>query len=73
MSRRVKTHAVLLNTLAHCSPTQRKLILKTADKGLVDAICECVVNLVRGNIKLSPAQKKTFAKQKRYPPETRRP
>ena len=66
MSRRVKTHAVLLNTLAHCSPTQRKLILKTADKGLVDAICECVVNLVRGNIKLSPAQKKTFAKQKRY-------
>ena len=66
MSRRVKTHAVMLNTLAHCSPKQRQLILKTADKGLVDAICECVVNLIRGNVKLSSSQKKTFAKHKRH-------
>ena len=64
MSRRIKSHAVLLNTLAHCSPHQRKLLIKTADKGLIDAICECVVNEIRGNVKLSSAQKRELAKQK---------
>ena len=66
MSRRIKSHAVLLNTLAHCSPHQRKLLIKTADKGFIDAICECVVNVIRGNVKLSSTQKRTLAKQKRF-------
>ena len=64
MSRRMRTHATILNTLAHCSAKQRKALLKTADKGLIDAICECCVNLIRGNIKLSTVQKRSLSKHK---------
>lgn len=64
MSRRIKTHAVLLKTLAHCTAKQRRALLKTADKGLIDAICECIVNVVNGNIKISPKHKRTLSKHK---------
>lgn len=66
MSRRVRTHAVLLKTLAHCSAKHRRQLLKTADRGLIDAICECVVNVLRGNIKLSPVHKRSLGKHKRH-------
>ena len=66
MSRRIKTHAVLLKTLAHCTPKQRKALLKTADKGLIDAICECIVNVLHGNIKLSPSHKRSLSKHKNH-------
>ena len=64
MSRRIKTHAILLKALAHSTPLQRKALLKTANKGLIDAVCECIVNIVRGNIKLSASDKRTLSKHK---------
>ena len=64
MSRRIRTHAVLLKALAHCTAKQRKTLLKTADRGLIDAICECIVNVINGNIKLTPSQKRTLSKHK---------
>ena len=64
MSRRVRTHAVLLKTLAHCSAKQRRLLLQSADRGLIDAICECVVNVLRGNVHLSPVHKRSLAKHR---------
>lgn len=64
MTRRIKTHAVLLKTLAHCTAKQRRALLKTADKGLIDAICECIVNVINGNIKISPTHRRTLSKHK---------
>ncbi len=47
----------LLKALGHCKLKIRKAILNNADKDLVDAICQCVFNLLQGNLDLTQAQK----------------
>ena len=50
-------HQDVLKTLAHCKPQIRKAILKNADKELIQVICHCVFNMLRGNINLSAFEK----------------
>ena len=52
----------LLNSLAHCKLKIRKAILENADKDLVDEICQCVFNLLQGNISLTNAEKEQLNK-----------
>ncbi len=52
----------MLLALAHCKLKIRKAILNNADKQLVDAICQCIFNMLSGNIELSPAQKTALVK-----------
>ena len=52
----------LLSALSHCKIKIRKAILDNADKDLIDAICQCFFNLLRGNIKLSQLQKEKLSK-----------
>ena len=40
-------------------------IMKAADKELVDAVCECALNVLKENVRLSPLQKQRLAKHKR--------
>ncbi len=52
----------MLMALAHCKLKIRKAILSNADRQLVDAICQCVYNMLSGNIELSPTQKTALIK-----------
>jgi len=46
-----------LRVLKQCNTKQRRALLQAADNKLLKAICECVLNVLRGTVKLSPAQK----------------
>lgn len=62
MSKRIKKHLEILKILKKCSPKQRKALLQAADNSLIYCICECIDNVLRGNVKLSSAKKKELAK-----------
>ena len=61
----MKRNADALRFLASCNDKQRKAVIEHADNGLVDSLCECALNLLKGHVPLSRAQKKKLAKHKR--------
>ena len=63
MSRRVKRNCDVLRVLAKCNPSMLKAIIKTADNDLLEAITECLLNICKDTIKLSP---KTYKKLTPY-------
>ena len=62
MSLRLKNNLHYLKALCNCKPSARKAILKQADGELINCICECVDNILKGNIKISKAQKKKLGR-----------
>lgn len=65
MSQSVKTNVDLLRALANMTRSRRKMFLKIADKELVQSICECALNTLKGNVPLKPCQKKSLSRYKR--------
>lgn len=55
---------VLLQALVYANPKQRQCIIRHADKKLLICICECSLNLVKGNVDLTLKQKKKLKKYK---------
>ncbi|KAL7289431.1 hypothetical protein TKK_0016627 [Trichogramma kaykai] len=45
-----KRHAALLTALVHSDSKQRLALLKNADDSFVRCICECALNVLRGNV-----------------------
>lgn len=64
MSERLKAHAPYLHVLANGSAKQREGILHGADRELIYCLCECALNILRGNVKLSNTQKNKLRKFK---------
>lgn len=64
MSQCVSNNADLLRALANMSPSRRKQFLKSADKELIQTICECALNTLKGNVPLKNCQKKTLSRFK---------
>lgn len=58
MSRCVKSNLELLQALSNMSPKRVRRYLYLADKELVQSICECALNILKGNVPLEPRQKK---------------
>ncbi|KAL8583655.1 hypothetical protein ACOMHN_037378 [Nucella lapillus] len=50
--------------LSLAKPPVTKDILKDASPDLVRVICECCLNVLKGNVALPPRQKKTLSKYK---------
>ena len=68
MSKRLKKHAGLLHYLTRCPNKVKREILKSGDKELMNTLCECSFNILRGTVPLTQTQKrklKTFKKQLR--------
>ena len=40
----------LLRVLSHCQPKIRNAILKNCEHDLIHIICDCVYNVVKGNV-----------------------
>ena len=40
----------LLRVLSHCKPKIRNAILKNCENDLIHIICDCVYNMVKGNV-----------------------
>lgn len=54
----------LLKWLSEARPRTSKAILKVIDKDVLNAISECSLNVLKGNIPLTQAQKRRLAKHK---------
>lgn len=64
MSRVVKKNLKMLRVLALMKPKEIVEVLKAADKGLIQSVCECAHNLLRGNVKINSHKKGKLAKYK---------
>ena len=64
VSQRLKKHANELVYLQKARPCIRKHLITKADRSLVDCLCECADNILRGNVPLTKLQKKKLAKNK---------
>lgn len=56
---------LVLRTLCHLNKSQRKALLKTADKNIVRGICECILNILHGVVNLSKQKKSKLKKYKK--------
>jgi hypothetical protein len=61
----MKKQKHLLRLLDKSNPSIRRSILKSADEGLVKAICECTDNILKGNVHLTSTQKKGLARHRK--------
>ena len=48
----------LLKVLSHCKPKIRNAILKNCENDLIHIICDCVYNVVKGNVPARLTQEK---------------
>jgi len=63
-TRRLQQHIPLLKRLIKLPDRQKKSFIKTADKSLVNSICECCINILNGCIPLSNRQKTRLKRNK---------
>jgi hypothetical protein len=66
MSRLLKKYGSYLRLLKKVSPKVRKALLnKNCKTEFVNCVCECVKNLLKGNVPLTSAQKRQLVRRKR--------
>ena len=54
----------MLQWLSKAKPPVIRTIIKGADKDLVNTLCECGLNVLKGNVPLSSTQKKRLVRYK---------
>ena len=64
MSRRVQKHAVQLKMLRDATPRLRKQIMHHCGKEILDCVCECVKNVLKGNVPLTSSQKQNLSRHR---------
>ncbi|KAF4530050.1 hypothetical protein B566_EDAN018292 [Ephemera danica] len=64
-------NADTIRALSKLNPAQRTALLKVADKQVIEAICECVYNILRGNVELKAAD--ALERLKQEPQRTTHP
>lgn len=58
--------AVILKALYYLNNKQRLVLLKSADRSLIKAICECILNIITGNVNISHENRKRLYKYKNF-------
>lgn len=61
---RLRRNFKFLKFLKKAKKAQRCSLLKTAHKDLILCICDCVVNTLRGNVRLTKKDKKSLKRHK---------
>ena len=64
MSARVKKNYPLLKWLSQAKPRVARSVIGSVDKEVLDSICEVCLNILKGNVPLSPDQKRRLCKHK---------
>ena len=65
MVSRVKKFAPHLRVLASSSPKACKAIMKSAKSDLVRCLCECSMNILKGNVSITPGQMRKLSRHKK--------
>ena len=64
MTKRIVKNLELLKALHQCNKPEQKQLLKTIRPTVVNAICDCIHNVLQGNVSISPNQKKALQSKK---------
>ena len=64
MTGRLKKHADTLHFMAKAKPKVNKALIEARDKELINCLCECALNVLKGNVPLSHDQKRKLARHK---------
>jgi hypothetical protein len=64
MSESVKRQGEMLRLLARAKPPVVKAVVKNASPHLVKTLCECCHNVLKGNVPLTPVQKRRLRRHK---------
>ena len=64
MAKRFEKNVDYLSVLCKCKDKQRIALIRSADEQLIKAICDCVENVISGNIPIDYKAKKKLAKYK---------
>ena len=65
MSQKLKEFAPKLKSLAKCTHVRKeKWVQENLDEDLLCVLCDCSLNILSGNVKLQPRQKKSLEKHK---------
>lgn len=62
--KRLKSNKHLLHALKVAKPKLRNAIIKAADDDFIKALCECCMNVLNGNHKVTPALRKKLSKHR---------
>ncbi len=62
MSKWLRKNLELLKILKKAKPNQSIILLESAENDLICCLCECIDNVLHGNVKLTAAKKKELAK-----------
>lgn len=65
MVKTIKTHLNLLKALHSLKPKHSQVLLKACDSDEINCICECIYNVLRGNIPLKDEDKLKLRKHKK--------
>ena len=60
--RRIKANYYALHVLKNARPKLRKAIVSNCNKDLLNSICECVLNVLHGNIRISDCTQRKLRK-----------
>lgn len=63
--KRLQRNFKLLKLLQKSKKTQRHKLLKTADNDLIVCLCDCANNILKGNVKLKPKEKRQLSRHKK--------
>ena len=66
MSQLIKRQLDTLRFLNRTKPSVVKSVIQNCDKDLLDAICECSLNILKGKVPLKPSEHKLLNRYKNY-------
>ena len=66
MSERIRRNIDFLSVLAKCNKKQRKALIEHCDKDLILALSEIAINVLKGIVKLTPAQRAKLNRFKKH-------
>jgi hypothetical protein len=61
---RLAKHGDVLSVLSKAPSPMRKQMIQSASKEVIDTVCECCLNVLKGTVPLSPHQKKCLGKHR---------
>ena len=62
----IKTYGTFLEGLTHLSNKCRKKMIQESTKEVIDCVGECCINLIKGNVRLTNAQKNQLRARKQH-------
>ena len=65
MSQRVRNNIEALCFLSACNKKQQRAVIQNGGGDLIDSVSECVLNVLKGHIHLTPTQKKKLSSYKK--------